>query len=342
MYSKIIDNDCVILCLYVDDILIFGTSLEIISSVKSFLSSKFEMKDLGEADVILGMKLIKSHEGIALSLSHSIEKMIKKFGYSNLKSVSTPFDPSFHLKKNLGDPINQLKYSQIIGSLLYVANRTRPDIAYAIGRLSRYNQNPDQSHWVALERVFQYLKGTLNLSLMFTEYPEVVEGYSDANWVTDSHDLKSTTGYLFLLGGAAIAWGSTRQTIISRSTMEAELIALDTTCNEAEWIKNLISELLLVSKPVPTISIHCDNKAVIELTNQKSINKKMNRHIRLRHKSIRQHKKNNIISLEFVKSEKNLVDQLTKGLSRSGVLESSRGMGLKPITWSPAVDTQPL
>ena len=233
VYSKIIDNDCVILCFYVDDILIFGTSLEIISSVKSFLSSKFEMKDLGEADVILGMKLIKSHEGIALFLSHSIEKNVKKFSYSNLKSVSTPFDPSFHLKKNLGDPINQLKYSQIIGSLLYVANRIRPDIAYAVGRLSRYNQNPDQSHWVALERVFQYLKGTLNMSLMFTEYPEVVEGYSDANWVIDSHDLKSTIGYLFLLGSAAIVWGSTRQTIISRSTMEAELIAVDTTCNEA-------------------------------------------------------------------------------------------------------------
>ena len=98
------------------------------------------MKDLGEANVILGMKLIKSSKGITLSLSHSIKKMIKKFGYSNQKPISIPYDPSIHLKKNLGEPIDQLRFFQIIGSLLYVTNRTRPDIAYTIGRLSRLSK----------------------------------------------------------------------------------------------------------------------------------------------------------------------------------------------------------
>ena len=103
--------------------------------------------------------------------------------------------------------------------------------------------------------------------------------------------------------------------------MEAELIALDTTYAEVEWIKNLISELPLIPKPVLAISVHYDNKAVIELTNQKSIDKKMNRYIRIHHKFIRQLKKSNIISLKFVRSEKNLTNQLTKGLSRNRVLE---------------------
>lgn len=133
-----------------------------------------------------------------------------------------------------------------------------------------------------------------------------------------------------MFGGAAISWGSKKQTIISRSTMESELIALDTTCIEAEWIKNLILDIPLINRPVPAISIHCDNRAVIELIKQAHTNKKMNRHIQMRYKSVRNLVNKNVVSLDFVKSEKNIADQLTKGLSRNGVLELSRGMGLSP------------
>lgn len=93
----------------------------------------------------------------------------------------------------------------MIGSLMYVSNRTRPDIAFAVGRLSRYTSNPNKLHWTALEMVFRYLRGTLDYCLHYSGYPNVIEGYSDANWVTDSHDVKSTSGYVFLLGGAVIS-----------------------------------------------------------------------------------------------------------------------------------------
>jgi hypothetical protein len=233
-----------------------------------------------------------------------------------------------NLKKNSGTPVSQLRYSQMIGSLLYIANKTRPDIAYAVGRLSRHTHNPSKDHWVAVERVFRYLRGTLKHSLCYTGFPDVVEGYSDANWITDSTDVKSTSGYIFLFGGAAISWGSKKQTVISRSTTESELIALDTTCTEAEWIKNLLLDIPLVKKPMPAISIHCDNKAVIELVRQAHNNKKMNRHMQVRYKSTRSLVNKNVVSLSFVRSEKNIADQLTKGLSKSVVLDLSRGMGL--------------
>ena len=115
----------------------------------------------------------------------------------------------------------------MIGSLLYLTNKSRSYIFYVVERLSRYTQNPSKEHWTALERVFKYLRGILDYSLYYKGFPSVVEGFSDANWITDSLDIKSTIGYIFLLGGAAISRGSKKQTIISRSTMEAKLISLE-------------------------------------------------------------------------------------------------------------------
>ncbi|BBN68596.1 transposable element gene [Prunus dulcis] len=214
-----------------------GQEHKIVNDVKSYLSRNFDMKDMGEAHVILGMKIEKTTQGISLSQSSTIEKMLKKFNYFECKPTPTPYDPNVHLKKNQGEPFSQLKYSQMIGSLLYIANKTRPDIAYAVGRLSRYTHNPSKEHWNALERVFKYLRGTIDYSLCYKGFPNVVEGYSDANWITDNEEVKSTSGYIFLLGGAAISWGSKKQTIISRSTMESELIALDTTCTELNGLR---------------------------------------------------------------------------------------------------------
>lgn len=153
VYYKGDGKECVILCLYVDDILLFGTNLAVVGKVKAYLSRNFDMKDLGEAYIILGMKLERTPGGITLDQSGILEKMLKKFNYYDLNPVSTPYDPSSNLTKNTGQPVSQLEYSQIIGSLLYIANKTRPDIAYAVGRLSRYTHNPSIEHWTALERV---------------------------------------------------------------------------------------------------------------------------------------------------------------------------------------------
>ena len=132
--------------------------------------------------------------------------ILDKFGYSDYSPFSTPYDPSIQLIKNTNNPVNQEKYAQIIGSLLYLANRTRPNIAYAISRPSRYNSNPSISHWTALERVFRYLKSTFFYELKFVSYPAVLEGYTEANWISDFLDIKSTFGYVFTLSGSAISW----------------------------------------------------------------------------------------------------------------------------------------
>ena len=124
--------------LYVDDILIFGKNLEVIIETKIFLCSNFDMKDLGVADVILGIKLIKLDNVFILTQSHYVEKLLKRFNYYEVKFVLTPYDPNQHLKKNQGESVSQHKYSQLIGSLMYLSKCTRLDISFAVGRLSRY------------------------------------------------------------------------------------------------------------------------------------------------------------------------------------------------------------
>ncbi len=117
---------------------------------------------------------------------------------------------------------------------MYLASATRPDISFAVSKLSRFTTNPGDDHWRALERVMRYLKGTMELELHYTGYPVVLEGYSDSNWICDVDEIKATSGYVFTLGGGVVSWRSCKQTILTRSTMEAELTALDTATVEAE------------------------------------------------------------------------------------------------------------
>ena len=131
---------------------------------------------------------------------------MRKYNHYDCKPVSTPFDPSIKLMKNDGECISQLAYASIIGSLMYAMNCTRPDIAYAVSKLSRYTCNPNVSHWNAAYRVLKYLKHTIDYALCYSSYPAVVECYSDADWNSDLDDSKSTSGYIFTLGGAAVSW----------------------------------------------------------------------------------------------------------------------------------------
>nr|KAJ0213553.1 hypothetical protein LSAT_V11C400214640 [Lactuca sativa] len=267
VYSKFdTSGKGVMICLYVDDMLIFGTDLEEINKTKKFLSSSFEMKDLGEA-----------------------EKILKKFNFENCSPVSTPIDPSLKLLPNKGSPVSQLEYSRAIGCLMYAMISTRLDIAYDVGRLSRY---------------------------------------TNASWINNLEDHSSTSGWVFLLGGGAISWASKKQTCITNSTMESEFVALSTTGKEAEWLRNLIYEISLWPKPISTISIGCDSAATLAKAYSQVYNGKF-RHLGVRHSMIRELIMIGVIYVEFVRTHLNLVDHLTKGLARDLVHKAAIGMCLK-------------
>ncbi|KAL6312572.1 hypothetical protein AAG906_005968 [Vitis piasezkii] len=118
-----------------------------------------------------------------------------------------------------------------------------------LGRLSRYTQSPNQDHWTVVRRVLKYLRGTINYGLCFSGFPSVLEGFSDANWISDSNEMKSTSGYVFILGGSAVSWKSAKQTCITRSTMEVEFIALENESSEAKRLRNFLADILLWTRP---------------------------------------------------------------------------------------------
>jgi len=175
--------------------------------------------------------------------------------------------------------------------------------------------NSGDTHWNALERVLRYLKGTMSYGIYFSRYPRVLEGYCDANWISDVDQLYATSGYVFLFGGGAVSWKSCKQTILMKSTMEAELTALDTASAEAEWLRDLLMDLPIVEKPILAISMNCDNQTVIIKVNSSKDNMKSTNHVKRRLKTIRKLRNSRIIGLDYVHTSNNLADEFTKGLS---------------------------
>nr|GEW48691.1 hypothetical protein [Tanacetum cinerariifolium] len=248
----------VIVCLYVDDMLIFSTDQVRVDLTKKYLSSRFFMKDIGEDDVILGIRIKHESNEISISQSHYIDKD---------------------------------------DWLLDVCMTcTRPDIAFAVGKLTRYTSNP------------------------------VFEGYTDISWISNTEDNSSTSGWVFLLGSGVISWASKKQTCITGSTLESEFMALETAGKEAVWLKNF--EIPLWSKSIAPISIRCDNAATLAKAYSQMYNGK-SRHLGVRHSMIREPITNRVISIEFVRSQQNLADHLMKGLARDLVIKSAEGMRLK-------------
>jgi hypothetical protein len=172
----------------------------------------------------------------------------------------------------------------------------------------------------------------MSYGIHYTGYPRVLEGYCDANWISDADEIYATSGYVFSLGGGAVSWKSCKETILTRSAMEAELTTLDTTTVEAEGLCELLKDLPVVEKPIPAISMNCDNQTVIVKVNSSKDNMKSTRHVKRQLKSVRKLRNSRVIALDYVNTSKNLADQFTKGLSRNVIEGASRELGLRPTS----------
>ncbi|GJU69900.1 zinc finger, CCHC-type containing protein [Tanacetum coccineum] len=266
------------------------------------LSSRFSIKDMREANVILDIMIKHESNGIAIYQSHYIEKVLKKFNYFDCTPVSTLMDTREKLMPNNGQAISQLEYSRVIGCLMYAMTCTRSHILSVMGKLSKYTSNIGTQHWQAIQRVLKYLKKTMDYRLTYIGYPSVLKGYTDASWISNTED--------------------------NSPTSESEIVALAASGKEAEWLKNLLLEILLWSKPIAPISIRCDSAATLAKAYSQMYNRK-SRHLGVRHSMIRVLITNGVISIEFVRSQQNLVDHLMKGLARDLVIKSAKGMVLK-------------
>ncbi|XP_058742253.1 secreted RxLR effector protein 161-like [Vicia villosa] len=152
--------------------------------------------------------------------------MLENFKHLNFKEVNTSFVPSVKLQKNNGRTVAQLEYTSAIGCLMYLMQCTRPEIIFAVSKMSRFTSNPNDEHWKAITTIFGYLLKTKNLGFHYGKFPVILEGYTDASWISSVGDYKSTTGWIFTLAESTISWKRKKQTCITLSTMESKFLAL--------------------------------------------------------------------------------------------------------------------
>ena len=224
-------EDFSILLVWVDDLINFSNDTD---RVEQKLKTKFEINVIREPSILLGMKIDHDEEKkiISLSQTHYIDSLLERFGLMNANMVSTPMDPNVNLDEEEDegrdtDERGPETYATAIGLLMYAALATRPDIAYAVQQLAQFTKNPWLKHWTAVKRVFRYLKGTRTHTLMYggsdQSWTTELTFFCDADWASNA-DRKSTSGYVILFAGEAIAWSAKKQSTIALSMAKAEYI----------------------------------------------------------------------------------------------------------------------
>ncbi|UYV80744.1 hypothetical protein LAZ67_19001583 [Cordylochernes scorpioides] len=233
------------------------------------------------------------------------------------KGVSTPMETNLDLsvRKN-GNSNERFPYRELNGGLSYLSQRTRPDIAYAVGTLSRYCDNYTRKHWEAGKRVLRYLKSTKDFGITKRSTGKPLIAFSDASWASDIVDRKGVSGHLIILAGAPLIWRSTKQTVTALSTMESEYIALSSAVKDITWVRNLMEQLKLSSLICGETKVFCDNQAAISHA-ENYIDKSKTRHFAVKYHFVREKISEEAIKLFYTPSAENPADFLTKPLARS-------------------------
>uniref|UniRef100_H3GY81 Uncharacterized protein n=1 Tax=Phytophthora ramorum TaxID=164328 RepID=H3GY81_PHYRM len=204
LYIKVMDGHCVLVLVYVDDVLITGSSPELISRTKTDLKTRFEMTDSGKCAFVLGIELVDGPDGsVTMCQRRYVDDILKRFAMDECKAVVSPVDMSTRLVPSDAATKVNAPFREAVGALMHLMTATRPDIAYAVGYVSRFMENPQEEHWVAVKRIFRYLQGTKTHGICFKPGDKIdFRGYSDADWAGDLADRKSTSGYTFMLMSA--------------------------------------------------------------------------------------------------------------------------------------------
>ncbi|KAG6616458.1 Integrase catalytic core protein [Phytophthora cinnamomi] len=299
LFIKVVDGKCVLLLVYLDDVLETESSAEMIAEVKRQLKSRFEMTDSGKCSFVLGIEVVDNADGsVTLSQARYINDILERFGMQDCKPAASPVDISMKLVSS--DAMTKLDapFREAVGALMHLMTSTRPDIAFAVGYVSRFMENPQVEHWIAVKRIFRYLQGTKSHGIRFSPGKDIdFQGYSDADWAGDLSDRKSTSGYLFQVA------------------VRAEYIALSFAIQEGKWVHKLLCEILVAAGGVaPELKIFEDNQSCIKMT-KNPVNHGRAKHIDIKYHHIRDEVKRGEVIVECCETVIMLADIMTKGLA---------------------------
>lgn len=260
LYRMRKDGHLLLVAVYVDDLLITGSKFELIEGFKQNMAAKFEMTDLGLLTHYLGIEVLQYEGGITIKQEAYAKKILEETSMIEANATQIPMDAGLKLSKAQDESsVDEKDFRRVIVCLRYLIH-TRPDLAFAVGVLSRYMHEPKESHFAALKQILRYVKGTYAFGLDFKRSSNsTLIGYSDSSHNVDADDGRNTTGHLFYLNDCPITWCSQKQETVALSSCEAEFMAGTEAAKQAIWLQELLAEV--IEKPIERVMIRIDNKS---------------------------------------------------------------------------------
>lgn len=331
LFIKNKNNKKVLVALYVDDGLVASNDPQLKQEFMNSLANEFKITSK-PATYFLGLEINKNEDGsLKISQPAYTRRLLKRFKMSDCKPVSTPIIKGGKTQESgkavsREDSTKVFPYREVVGALMYLMTGTRPDIAFAVGKVSRTLENPTHLDIIRVKRILRYLKGTIEVGIEYkvSEAQNVLECYSDADHAGDEKTGRSTTGVVCIFGGGVITWLSQKQTSVAISSTEAEVVAASEACREIVWLKRLLKEMTsLKTEPV----LYIDNEAATRLA-QNPENHRRTKHVQTRHFFIRELVSAKEIEVKHIPAEFQVADCMTKPLFKPSLTPLLQAMGI--------------
>jgi hypothetical protein len=316
IYTRRSCGSQLIVGVYVDDLVVTGTSLDDIKRFKIEMAKIFNMSDLGLLHYYLGIEVKQGADGIYLSQGAYVRKILEKNGMTGCNPYQFPMEPRLKLSKQSSEMIvDKTAYRSVVGSLRYLMN-TRPDIGFDVGYVSRFLEEPHEDHLAAVKHILRYLAGTCDRGLWFGKKErqgDTLTGYSDSHYAGDVDVRYSTTGVIFFLGGSPITWQSMKQKVVAQSSCEAEYIAAANATCQGLWLARVLAEVKGTEQRAPLLKV--DNQSAIALI-KNPVLFGQSCHIKVKYHLVRESAVRGQIKVEFVGIGDQLGDILTKSIGK--------------------------
>ena len=318
VYIKNVNGQITIIIVWVDDLIISAPNFSQLNSIKKLLSDRFHMTDMGELKWFLGIEFSVEADCIKMNQEQYVDKILNRFNMNDCHPKLVPCDPNVNKDYDSNSkPLENLTlYREIVGSLIYIMTSTRPDLCYAVTKLSQKLSNPTQADLNLSKYTLRYLKGTKDKGLVFTKSDKLqLIGYSDSDWA-NSPDRKSISGYCFTLNekGPLISWKSKKQQNVALSTCESEYYAMVLASQEANFLSQLLSDMQ--GEQRTSVILHVDNQGSIELAKNPVFHQR-SKHISIKYHYIRSQVANKNVILSYIPTAENCADLFTKPITRA-------------------------
>lgn len=320
-YVRAGGSDTTYVLVYVDDLLVAAERISTLEKFKSELGEEFEIRDLGEVTLFLGIQIKRDRKSRTITLfqKNYTRVVLERFRMEPSKPNHVPLQKSLvteieHLTNYTDGPYtscHEAPYRELMGSVMFLATTTRPDIMFAVSFLAKYMSSYSEVHWRAVKSLLRYLKGTQDMGLRFNA-DNTILGYTDSDWAGDTLTRKSRSGYVFQIGNVSLSWKSKQQSVVAASSVEAEYIAQAQAVREALWIRGMCQEFGLMDDKVP-VTLYADNTGAIALANDIIVSNR-SKHIDVVYHLTRDYVEKGMIALRYIPSELIVADGLTKAL----------------------------